>query len=378
MKITYLTLGLTAAILVSCTIFGADENGGRGDNIDNLPEATVMYAVPSDFQQESDITDNIWEDETVMTYEFLPEGGLSGEGAFKATPASGEAQDNTGWNIPSLSSADNSRDPLFVSAAYYFSPEWASNIGPGVKNIDFQLYDPAYPIEEHTNTRITSILTEWEGPRFDGRSGAALGLNRGGAGWHFTGRSYETDNGLFLDDVAGMWFWMAYYIDFENNRVSVYVKTEPSGPYPEVTRVLHRTDNNLLVGGNLHDHPWVAGETVTGQTSGATARVDDVGYDGLIVTPISGDFVDAYDVDNADDEPVTGEQLMGSQSGLWEGEAAAQNWNWDRTTGGLNVPSSRNILGYWKVEETPEKTPDMYHILDQVAVGNGWIDPPSF
>jgi hypothetical protein len=333
-----------------------------------------MYAVPSDFQQAEDIN-NIWQNSTVMTYEFIADGGYFGDGAFKATPSNGTDQRNTGWNIPNLSLADNSREPLFVSALYYFSPQWAANIGRGVKNIDFQLYDPAYPTENHHNTRITSILTQWDGIRLDRRTGPCFGLNRGGAGWHFTGRSFASDSGLFLGDVTGMWFWLAYYIDFENNRVSAYVKTAASGPYPTVTRVLHRTNNNLLLGTDLHDHPWVRGETVTGQTSGASAIIDDLGYDALIVTPVSGNFVDRYDVRNSG---VVPEQLRGSQSGLWTGGVAAENWNWDRTLGGLNFPASRNILGYWVVEASPLKTPEMYHILDQVAVGNGWIDPPSF
>ncbi len=342
---------------------------------DNIPLATVLYAEPGDFQQSTDIT-NIWQDDQVMTYEFLPQGGISGDGAFKATPASGTEEGNTGWNIPGLTQANNSREPLFVSAVYYFSTEWAPIIGRGVKNIDFQLYDPSYPLESHTDTRMISALVDGgDMPRFDGRTGVRFELNRGGAGWHFSGRSYGTDSGLFLEDVAGMWFWLGYYIDFQNNRVSAYVKTGPDGPYPTVTRILHRTNNNLLIGQDLHDHPWVRGETITGQTSGATAIVDDYGYDGLIITPISGNFVDLYDVDHSG---VEKELIVGSQSGAWSGLVAASNWNWDKTSGGLNVGASRNILGYWKVDASDPKTTDMYHIVDQVAVGNGWINPPAF
>jgi hypothetical protein len=345
------------------------------DNPDDLPLATTRYAEPSHFKQASDIS-NIWQNDAVMTYEFLPHGGLLGDGAFKATPASGTHQNNTGWNIPNLSLADNSREPLFVSAVYYFSREWAPAIGRGVKNIDFQLYDPEYPFENHANTRVISGLSDaGDMPRFDGRRGVRFELNRGGAGWGFSGRSYGTDSGLFLEDVAGMWFWLGYYIDFENNRVSAYVKTGPEGPYPNVTRVLHRTNNNLLLGSDLHDHPWVRGETITGQTSGATAIVDDYGYDGLIITPISGNFADQYDVSNNGAE---GELIVGSESGAWSGRVAAENWNWDRTSAGLNVPASRNINGYWKVDASTPKTTDMYHIVDQVAVGNGWINPPAF
>lgn len=345
------------------------------DNPDSLPLATTRYANPSHFKQVSDIS-NIWQNDSVMTYEFLPDGGLFGDGAFKATPASGSYESNTGWNIPDISLADNSREPLFVSAVYYFSREWAPVIGRGVKNIDFQLYDPEYPFESHTNTRMISALVDvGDMPRFDGRRGVRFELNRGGAGWHFSGRSYGIDSGLFLEDVAGMWFWLGYYIDFQNNRVSAYVKTAPDGPYPNVTRVLHRTNNNLLLGRNLHDHPWAHGETITGQTSGATAIVDDYGYDGLIVTPISGNFVDQYDVDNNGAE---GELIVGSESGAWSGLVASENWNWNRTSGGLNVPASRNINGYWKVDAPTVKTTDMYHIVDQVAVGDGWINPPAF
>ncbi len=345
------------------------------ENIDALPLATRYYAQPDDFQQPSDLV-NIWQNDAVMSYEFIPDGGFFGQGVFKATPAQGTAQNNTGWNIPDIADANDSREPLFISALYYFSPEWATFLGEGVKNIDFQLYDSEHVNGDHNPTRIVSLIFDGgDRPRFDGRRGVSVGLNRGGAGWQFGGRSYMSDSGLFLEDVAGMWFWMAYYIDFENNRVSVYVKTPPEGPYPKVTRVLHRTNNNLLLSDNIHDHPWIRGEIVTGQTSGATARVDDYSYGGLIVTPISGNFVDQYDVDYGNAER---EFIVGSQSGAWQESIVAENWNWDRTTGGINEGASRNILGYWKVSESTEKTAQMYHILDQVTVGNGWIDPPIF
>ncbi len=349
------------------------------NNIDNLPVATQFYAVPNDFKSASDI-ENIWQKDP-MSYEFLPHEGFLGDGVFKATPQSGIHKANTGWNIPRIADANNSREPLFVSAMYYFSPEWISVINYGAKNIDLQLYDPEPGIENRTNTRMVSAISnrnDW--PGLDGRLGVHVQLNRGGAGWHYSGYARDsiddkTDTGLFLDDVAGMWFWMAYYIDFENNRVSVYVKTGPNGPYPKVTRVLHRTNNCLLLGTDLHDHRWVKDEIVTGQTSGATARVKEVGYEGIIVSPISGNFIDAYDVQYNGAE---GEHLIGSQSGAWNHNVVAQNWNWDRTSGGLNEGASRNILGYWELDDSTEKTADMYHMLDQVYVGNGWIDPPNF
>jgi hypothetical protein len=369
-------LSSSESLLSSSTM--ATSSSATSENIDNLPTATRYYAMPEDFKQASDI-DNIWQNDTVMTYEFLPHGGFLGDGVFKATPASGTDQANTGWNILGITQADHSRAPLFVSALYYFSPEWVAVIGEGVKNIDFQLYDPEPGVENHANTRIVSgIYGREDWPSFDGRVGTHVELNRGGAGWHYSGNAKtslldKTDTGLFLEDVSGMWFWMAYYIDFENNRVSAYVKTGPNGPYPEVTRILHRTNNSLLLGTNLHDHAWVKGEIVTGQTSGATARVENVGYDGLIVTPISGNFVDAYD---GQYHGVAGEYLVGSQSGAWNQAVYADNWNWDRTSGGLNAGAARNILGYWKVDANTPKTSEMYHMLDQVAVGNGWIDPP--
>jgi hypothetical protein len=177
-----------------------------------------------------------------------------------------------------------------------------------------------------------------------------------------------------------MWFWLGYYIDFENNRVSAYVKTGPGGPYPTVTRVLHRTNNNALttienIGGAIHRHPWVRGETITGQTSGATAILNDYSYHGMVITPLSGDFVDQYDVKH---NGVQGELIVGSQSGAWSGPVAAENWNWDRSIEGFDSGFSGIINGYWRVKTSAQITPDTCHIVDEVAVGNGWIDPPTF
>ncbi|WP_428737454.1 hypothetical protein [Sulfurimonas sp.] len=382
---------LNTFIFIFSTIYLLGCNGGDTQssqsqeetlNPQNLQEATLHYAVAEDFKQASDI-DNIWQNDTVMTYEFLPSSGVFGDGVFKATPTSQTDQANTGWNIPNISQADNSRDVLFVSAMYYFSSSWIPAIGAGVKNIDFSLYDTNHVNDAHNPTRIVSLISaggDW--PRFDNKQGVRVTLNRGGAGWNFCGSSADTnatdtktDAGLFLEDVADMWFWMAYYIDFENNSVAVYVKTASNGPYPEVTRVLYRRNNSVLVGADLQDHAWVKGEIITGQTSGATARVEDYGYDGLIVTPISGDFVDQYDVDY---NGALQEHIVGSQSGAWNGLVSASNWNWDRTEGGLNEGAARNILGYWKVDASTAKNAQMYHMLDQVQVGNGWIDPPEW
>jgi hypothetical protein len=359
-----------------------EETPGIPILISDITPATQYFAMPENFKHSSDI-DNIWLNDTVMTYEFLLTGGFFGDGVFKATPSSGTNEANTGWNIPNIKAADNSREPLFVSAMYYFSSEWIPAIGSGVKNIDFQLYDTNHANDAHNPTRIVSgILDRGDWPRFDKRKGVHVELNRGGAGWNFSGRSADvnatdkkTDAGFFLEDVADEWFWMAYYIDFENNIVSVYVKTGANGAYPEVTRVLHRTNNSVLLGTDLHDHAWVKGEIITGQTSGATARVDDYGYDGLIVTPLSGNFVDLYDVDYNGEQ---GEYIVGSKSGAWSKPVVAENWNWDRTDGGLNEGAARNILGYWKVNNNTPKTANMYHMLDQVKVGNGWIDPPTW
>jgi hypothetical protein len=282
-------------------------------------------------------------------------------------------QDSTGWKIPNLELANHSREPLFVSGVYYFSGEWA-NYASG-KFLDFSLHEDE-SIPGRDDVRISPLLTGGgDEPSFDGRTGKRFELNRGGGGHGFRGRSNGIDNGLFLDDVAGKWFWLGYYIDFENNRVSAYVKTGPGGPYPVVTRVLHRTNNNLLIGARLHRHRWVPGETITGLTSGATAIVDDYNYDGLIITPLSGDFIDLFDVDHYG---VQGELIVGSQSGTWSEPVAAQNWNWDRTTEGLAHGFSGIINGYYHVKTSVPVTAEMCHIADQVAVGNGWIDPPTF
>jgi hypothetical protein len=364
------------SIFHNIRIFEADNNP------DNLPYATLDYAEPSQFKQPSDI-DNIAQEDNIMSYEFLANGGLHGDGAFKATPVPEGYEDSTGWTIPNFLLANHSREPLFISGVYYFSEEWVNTInnGTGGKFIDFSLHSDDNP-DDRDYVRISSVLSRrGDAPRFDKRSGACFKLNRGGAGWAFSGRSFAPDNGLFLEDVAGMWFWLGYYIDFENNRVSAYVKTGPRGPYPTVTRVLHRTNNNVLtiiegVGhGSLNRHPWVRGEIITGQTSGATAILNDYSYKGITVTPLSGNFVDIYDVKH---NGIEGELIIGSQSGALSRPLAAENWNWNRTTEGLDSSFSGIINGYWGVKESVPITPDMCHITDEVAVGNGWIDPPTF
>jgi hypothetical protein len=384
---------LTSVLLGGTFLFPLAAYAALIDNIDDLPTATRYYAVPEDFKQASDIT-NIWSANAgLMNYEFLPHGGFLGDGVFKATPAIPQTvtQQNTGWGIPNASAAEGSRQPLFISAMYKFSSQWLSAIRYGTKNIDIQLYDSEHPDEQaaqeqglandyHNPSRfVGGIQYNEDWPSFYNRQGVFLDIIQGGAGWKYRGRSVapdavdKTDAGFYLDDVADEWFWMAYYIDFENSSVSVYVKTGPNGAYPEVTRVLHRGNNNLLIGTDLHDIRWHRGDIVTGETSGATARVEDVGYDGIVVTPISGDFVDEYDLDGN-----SGEHLILNGEVLENYQVVAENFNFDRTTGGLMEANIKNVLGYWGLQDNIPKTSEMYHMLDRLYVGNGWIDPPIF